>query len=159
MLVIELLADHPEAIPILKELFESDWEPYYGPNGVGDAESDLIASSNRYKLPIALIGIIDGKICGTAALKKESVTTYPDYYPWLAALLVDIEYRNKGIGGKLIAAIEELAKQLGYKQIFVGAGEKSGISLATLEKRNWQFVDKSEYFVSEVSIYMKSLGP
>jgi len=58
----------------------------------------------------------------------------------------------------LIAAIEELAKQGGYKQIFVGAEEKLGISLTALEKRNWQFVDKSEYFVSEVSIYMKSLG-
>jgi hypothetical protein len=29
--------------------------------------------------------------------------------------------------------------------------------LATLNKRNWELVDNSEYFVSEASIYKKSL--
>ena len=154
---IEFLADHPEAIPILKELFETEWEPYYGPKGPGDAKSDIIKSSNRHELPIALVGIIDGKICGTAALKMESVTTYPDFYPWLAALLVVPDYRNTGIGEKLIASIEALAKRLGYIKIYVGTGEKSGMSIATLNKRNWKYVNKNIYFAYETSIYMKSL--
>ncbi len=95
---IELLADNPEAIPILKELFESEWEPYYGEAGPGDAEKDIKGSNNRTELPIGLVAKFEGKICGTAALKKESVTTFPDFYPWLAALIVGPEYRKKGIG-------------------------------------------------------------
>jgi len=154
---IELLADHPEAISILKKLFESEWEPYYGASGPGDAETDLRKSANRTELPIAVVAMIDGNVCGTAALKMESVTTYPDYYPWLAGLLVAPEYRRQGIGEQLIIKIEELAKKLNYKEIYVGTGEKSGMSEVTLDKRNWEFIDKSEYFVSEASVYRKKL--
>lgn len=156
-LKIELLADHPEALPILKELFESEWEPYYGVAGPGDAETDIKNSANRTELPIAVVAILDGYICGTAALKMESVTTYPDYFPWLAGLLVAPAYRNRGIGEQLIVAIETLAKQLGYKEIYVGTGENSGMSEITLDKRNWKFIDKSDYFVSEASVYKKLL--
>ena len=156
-LKVELLADHPEALPILKELFESEWEPYYGAAGPGDAETDIKNSANRTELPIAVVAIVDGNICGTAALKMESVTTYPDYFPWLAALLVAPAYRRQGIGEQLIAKIENLAKQLGYKEIFVGTGKKSGMSEVTLDKRDWKFIDKSDYFVSEASVYKKKL--
>ena len=156
-LKIELLDDHPDALPMLKDLFESEWEPYYGAEGPGDAETDLKNSANRTKLPIALIALVDGNVCGTAALKMESVTSYPDYFPWLAGLLVAPEYRRQGIGEQLIAKIEKLAKQLGYKEIFVGTGEKSGMSEITLDKRDWKFIDKSDYFVSEASIYKKKL--
>ncbi len=156
-LKIELLDDHPDALPMLKDLFESEWEPYYGAEGPGDAETDLKNSANRTKLPIALVALVDGNVCGTAALKMESVTSYPDYFPWLAGLLVAPEYRRQGIGEQLIAKIEKLAKQLGYKEIFVGTGEKSGMSEITLDKRDWKFIDRSDYFVSEASIYKKKL--
>jgi len=156
-LKIELLADHPEALPTLMKLFESEWEPYYGVEGPGDAETDIKNSANRTELPIAVVAIVDGNICGTAALKMESVTSYPDYFPWLAGLLVPPEYRRQGIGEKLIAKIEGLAKQLGYNEIYVGTGEKSGMSEITLDKRNWKFIDKSDYFVSEASVYKKKL--
>jgi len=156
-LKIELLADHLDSIPMLKGLFESEWEPYYGVDGPGDAEADLKNSANRAKLPISIVAIVDGHVCGTAALKMESVTTYPDFFPWLAGLLVATEYRRKGIGGQLIAYIEVLAHALGYKEIYVGTGEKSGMSERTLDKLNWEFIGKSEYFLSETSVYRKKL--
>ena len=49
------------------------------------------------------------------------------------------------------------AKQLGYKKIYVGTGEKSGMSEITLEKRNWEFIDRSGYLVSEIAVYKKML--
>ncbi|MES9989737.1 MAG: GNAT family N-acetyltransferase [Candidatus Thiodiazotropha endolucinida] len=157
MLSIELLADHPEAIPILKDLFESEWEPYYGRSGPGDAEADLRRSANRSQLPIAVVAVENGTFCGTAALKMESVTTYQDYSPWLAALVVAPAYRNRGIGEQLIIKIEQLAKTLGYREIYVGTGKSSGMSEATLKKRGWKFLDKSDYFVSEVCVHVKIL--
>ncbi|MEW8314972.1 MAG: GNAT family N-acetyltransferase [Candidatus Thiodiazotropha endolucinida] len=154
---IELLADHPKAIPILKTLFESEWEPYYGETGPGDAESDLIQSANRNELPIAVVAIADGNVCGTAALKQTSVTTFQEYTPWLAALVVDNAYRNQGIGEQLVIRIEQLAKDLGYPEIYVGTGEKSGMSECLLERREWRFLDKSDFFISEARVYRKRL--
>ncbi|MFQ5469715.1 MAG: GNAT family N-acetyltransferase [Gammaproteobacteria bacterium] len=156
-LKIELLADHPEALPILKELFESEWGPYYGETGPGEAEVDLKESANRSVLPIAQVAVVEGNICGTAALKMSSVTIYPDYFPWLAGLLVDPAYRRQGIGERLISATENLAKQLGFEEIYIGTGEKSGVSETVLTTRKWELISKSEYFVSEVKVFKKSL--
>ena len=156
-LKIELLADHPETLPILKELFESEWKPYYGKEGPGNAEADLKNSANYTELPIAIVAFIDGNVCGTAALKMESITTYPDFFPWLAGLLVVPSYRRQEIGEQLIVRIEELARRLNFNEIYVGTGEKSGLSEITLDNRGWKFINKSNYFVSEASVYKKLL--
>jgi N-acetylglutamate synthase-like GNAT family acetyltransferase len=158
MLSIELLADHPEAIPILTQLFEAQWEPYYGSAGPGNALEDLMNSANRRHLPIAMVAIDDGAVCGTAALKNESVSNYPDLSPWLAALVVAPAYRNRGVGERLITRIEQLAEELGFREIYVGTGENSGMSQATLNRRGWKFLEKSDYFVSEVRVYQKRLS-
>ena len=154
-LEIKFLADYPQAIPILKDLFESEWEPYYGNNGPGDAESDLASSSNRTLLPIALIALKEGLVCGTAALKSQSVTVYPDLSPWLAALVVAPKFRKSGIGSKLIAEIESLAKTLGYVEIYVGVGEKSGLSEDTLLRSDWNFVSERDNYSSKVKVFRK----
>ncbi len=156
-LKIELLADHLPTLPMLKDLFETEWEPYYGTKGPGDAEADIRNSANRNELPIAVVALVDGNVCGTAALKMASVISYPNYFPWLAGLIVVPEYRRQGIGEQLIAKIENLARQFGYKEIFVGTGENSGMSEITLDKRGWKFIDKSDYFISEASVYKKKL--
>ena len=156
-LQIELLADHIEAIPTLKRWFELEWAPYYGPNGPGDAQKDIADSCNRDKLPVSLVAISDGKVCGTASLKTESVTTHKHLTPWLAALLVAPTFRRRGIANQLIAAVEEKARQLGFNSIYIGTGEGSGTPESSLRNRGWEFVEKVPYFVSEVSIFKKAL--
>lgn len=154
---IELLADHPQAIPILREWFEREWAPYYGPDGPGDANKDLQDSCNRDRLPVTLVALSNGEICGTTALKTESISTHKHLTPWLAALLVRTEFRRRGIAERLIAAIEEKARQLGFHHIYVGIGEGSGTPESALRKRGWEFVEKGPYFISEVSIFQKAL--
>ena len=155
-LQIELLADHPEAIPILKKWFEREWAQYYGPDGPGNTNKDLQDSCSRDELPIALVAISNGEVCGTAALKAESVSTHKHLTPWLAALFVAPEFRRRGIGEQLIAEIENKAEQLGFKYIYVGIGEGSGTPESSLRNRGWEFVEKGPYFVSEVSIFQKA---
>jgi predicted N-acetyltransferase YhbS len=156
-LEVELLADHQEALPCLREWFEREWAPYYGPDGPGDATTDLRESCNREELPIAVVAILGGEIVGTAALKAESVSTHKHLTPWLAALLVRPEFRRRGIAERLIAEIEKKAQELGFHSIYVGTGEGSGTPESPLRKRGWEFVEKGPYFVSEVSIFKKAL--
>jgi hypothetical protein len=59
ILHISHLADHPEAIPVIRRWFEVEWPAYYGPGGPGDAEQDLWAYSNRGQLPVGLIAFYD----------------------------------------------------------------------------------------------------
>ncbi len=154
---VELLVDHPEALPILKESFEREWVPYYGPDGPGDATTDLRKSCNRDELPIAVVAILNGEVVGTAALKAESVSTHKHLAPWLAALLVRLEFRRRGIAERLIEAVEKKAQELEFHSIYVGTGEGSGTPESSLRKRGWEFIEKEPYFVSEVSIFRKAL--
>lgn len=154
---IALLADHPEVLPALTDAFERAWAPYYGPEGPGSAEKDLVASCNRDRLPLAIVAFWEGTLCGTAALKAESVSTHTHLSPWLAALLVLPAYRRRGIGERLIAAVEDKATHLGYDTLYVGTGEGSGTPESVLRKRGWVFMEKRPYFVSEISIFHKRL--
>ena len=142
---------------MLKEWFEREWAQYYGPDGTGDANKDLYDSCNRDELPVALVAISDGEICGTAALKVESVSTHKHLSPWLAALFVIPRFRHHGIGERLIAAVEEKAEQLGFHRLYVGTSEGSGTPESLLRKRGWEFVEKGPYFVSEILIFQKAL--
>ena len=156
-LKIELLANYLDALPSLRDWFELEWAPYYGPDGPGDAARDLRESCNREKLPIALVAIFGGEVVGTASLKSESVSTHKHLTPWLAALFVRPEFRRRGIAERLITAIENKAQELGFHSIYVGTGEGSGTPESSLRKRGWEFIEKEPYFVSEVSIFRKAL--
>ncbi len=114
--MIELISDHLEVIPTLTDWYQSEWEPYYGKDGPGDARADLESRCNRDELPIGLVAIENNQVLGTAALDLD-VTT--DLTPSVVGLLVAPAYRHQGIATALLNAAEELARQLGYRRIFV----------------------------------------
>jgi GNAT superfamily N-acetyltransferase len=149
----ELLIDHPGAIPTLESWFREEWQPYYGPEGPGNARQDLQACCNRDTLPIGLIAIDKDVVCGTAALKTESVDTHRHLSPWLAALLVDPSKRGSGIGEMLIRAIEEKAFQLGFTVVYAGAGRA-----ATLFNRmGWLPAEQVVYYKQHITIFLREI--
>lgn len=54
---IGYLVDHPEALPTLEHLFQTEWAAYYGAAGPGNAHQDLAAYSNRGQLPVGLVRV------------------------------------------------------------------------------------------------------
>ena len=144
------LVDMPEALPTLAEWFVSEWEPWYGPAGEGDALADLAACRSGVAIPLCLVAVDDGdQVMGTASLKSESVGSEHYLGPWLAALLVKAELPGKGVGSALVAAIENEARRLGLSEIFCSADASAGI----LERRGWQSVAKTESLRGPISVY------
>lgn len=154
---IELLADHREALPRLHEWFATEWAPWYGPDGPGDAAADLADCCRRDGMPLAVVALRADEVLGTAALRAESVTTHPHLTPWLAALLVGPPHRRRGVAESLIAAIEDRARAQGFDRIHVGTGAGSGTPESALRRRGWAFVERAPYYVSTVSIFRKLL--
>lgn len=150
---IEYLADHLEAIPLLQEWFEEEWDSYYGPTGPGDAQSDLLSYANRVGLPVGVVAFHDNKVCGVAALKAESITTHSHLSPWVAAYLVSPSHRRKGIGTKILRAIEEVARKLGYSSVYCGTCTATHL----LERNGWQFIEQVTHNGEGVSIFQKAI--
>jgi GNAT superfamily N-acetyltransferase len=147
------LADYPEALPVVKAWFETEWPDYYGPAGPGDAEQDLLVYSSRGKLPVGLVAFYDDQLCGVAALKPESISTHTHLCPWAAAGLVLRRFRRKGIGASLVSALEDVARDLRHPTIYSGTSTAVGL----LTRNGWQLMERVRHNGEEVSIYHKAL--
>lgn len=113
---IELLADHAESIPMLAGWYVSEWGPYYGKNGPGDACADLESRCHRDEIPLGLVAIEDGAICGTAALDLDVATGLS---PSVVGLLVARPQRGRGVATAMLESAEALARRLGYSRLYI----------------------------------------
>jgi len=150
---IVYLADHPEALPALEKLLQTEWADYYGIGGPGNAGNDLRAYSNRDHLPVGLLACIGAQPCGMAALKEASLTTHRHFTPWIGGGIVLPRFRRQGIGTRLLLAVEELAQGFGFKEIYAATSTANSL----LVRNGWCLLDLASYNGEDVSIYKKML--
>ncbi|MEQ8353996.1 MAG: GNAT family N-acetyltransferase [Kiloniellaceae bacterium] len=151
---IRYLAEVPNAVARLAEIFVDEWEPYYGVEGPGDAERDIRACCRRGAVPIAVIAVDDGgDVIGTGALKAESLGSEPGQLPWIAGLVVEKNNRGKGVGTALVAALEDEARRLGFSSIYTSTDAADNI----LGKRGWRALKQVESLRGPVTVYRMDL--
>ena len=80
-----------------------------------------LREGSNYIPELALVAEADGRIVGHIMLTKTYITAVDSKFEelLLAPLSVALEYRNRGVGSKLVLESFELAKKLGYKAVFV----------------------------------------
>jgi len=150
-MMIELMSDHLELIPTLAEWYRSEWEPYYGKRGPGDARADLESRCNRDELPIGLVAIEDTQVFGTAALDFDVTTNLT---PSVVGLLVLPAYRRRGIATALLNAAEDLGRQLGYHRLYVSTTVLGDL----LNQLGWEVMGTVEFLNAEQgSVYVRDL--
>ena len=148
---IELLTDHTDAIATLADWYLSEWKPYYGAGGPGNARKDLVSRCNRGEIPIGLVAMEGEQVCGTIALDLD-VTTNLD--PSIVGLLVGHEYRRRGIATALLKSAEKLARDLDYDRLYVSTSILGGL----LERMGWRTMGDVEFLNAECGlIYMCDL--
>ena len=148
---IELLADHSESIPMLSDWYVSEWEPYYGVGGPGDAQVDLESRRNRDELPIGFVATEGGKVYGTAALDIDIATGLT---PSVVGLLVRPSWRGRGVATALLKSAESLGRRLGYSRLYVSTTVLSNL----LVRGGWYSVGEAEFVNEEQgSIYARDL--
>ena len=150
-MVIESLCDHAWAIPTLAKWYRSEWEPYYGVDGPGEAEADLVSRCNRDAIPYGLVAIENHRVVGTVALDVDVTTNLT---PSVVGLLVGSEYRRRGIATALLQATEDRAHQLGYQQLYVS----TTVLHSLLQRLGWRATADVEFLNNERgSIYVREL--
>ena len=148
---IELLAEHSESIPQLVDWYVSEWEPYYGADGPGDARADLRSRCNRDEIPICLVAVENGEILGTAAVDVDAAT---GLIPSVVGLLVKPSQRRRGIATALLKRAESLARKLGYSRLFVSTAILGDL----LARTGWHLQREVQFANDEPgNIYAKNL--
>ncbi len=111
-------------------------------------------AKSKDDLPVCLVAIDDASnVVGTAALKVESIPSHRRLSPWLAAVLVAPKHRRQGVGTALIAAIEDEARRLGFKRIYVATDTAIGI----IEGRGWVPIGDAPTLRGVVKVCTKEL--
>ena len=149
---VDFLADHPGFVPVLVRWFEAEWEPYYGDQGAGDAEADLRGSMNRDEIPLCLIALEGKNLLGTISLKPDSIS-HRELAPWGAALLVGPNARGRGVGTLLVAALEDHARRLGFRRLYMSTDAANAI----VEARGWRAIDTAASLRGQVTVYELAL--
>jgi len=132
---IVYLCDHPQhAETAAKWIFDEFID------GIKDRTYGQVVESwkisNKDKLPVRLVAVKDGRCLGAIAIVENDLRCR-DYTPWLASLYVDAAHRNKGIGRGLIERVKEIAREMGYKEIYLRTEHAGGY----YRKLGWQYVE------------------
>lgn len=141
-----MLKEHPKHIDTIIDWLNNEFGNDNSKNFYkGIIEHSLIDN----QLPITFIAIENGVLLGTVGIWRADLLSRQEIYPWLSALIVNPNFRKKGIGEKLQKYALDYCDSMGYSEVFLytdlaGYYEKSG----------WIAFDKAyEYSGNEVCIY------
>lgn len=96
-----------------------------------------------YTLPCSFIAFWNELPVGMISIKETDMLRRQDLSPWLSALYVSPDYREKGVGSELIRTVLNYCYSKGFKRIYLFIDSRF---MSSLEKfygtRGWIFLDE-----------------
>ena len=126
-MTIALLADHLDAIPVLAEWFAREWGDLDRANAVEGYAARLPSRANRDRLPLCLLGLLDGGPAATATLKFREIDYSPGADFWLGSVYVREDVRGRGHGREVVAAAEALAVEMRFTPLYLYTPHKEAL--------------------------------
>lgn len=117
---IVYLENYPKLIPILADWAYQEWSKYDPDFTMEKAINSFNSRLNHNKIPLTLVAVEGENPIGMISLKPTiSPKGYEDKQPWIGSLYVIPSKRGIGVGKKLMAAIKDVALNLGYNELFL----------------------------------------
>jgi len=151
---IDYLKNYPMLVKEIAACFYSEWHYLYPQRSLKDFEDSIIGRLRDDRIPLSLVAVQDDKFLGTISLKQYDMDTRKDLTPWLAGLYVKKEFRNQGLGKKLIEKLFKVANQLEIKKLYLFTPSARGY----YEKLGWRTVSEEEYQGANVTVMEKEVS-
>jgi GNAT superfamily N-acetyltransferase len=153
LLSISYLADLPGAADALIPGLLEQWR-HIAPELTAESRAaSFAAHRNRKTLPIAWVAHSAEELMGTAALRAHDLEGRDDLTPWLGGVYVRPEFRHRGIASALCRTVEEKARLLGYRQLFLFTLDQQ----ALYSRLGWQHQERVLWRGWESDIMSKDL--
>jgi GNAT superfamily N-acetyltransferase len=155
MLSIEYLADYPQYLPVVAEWVYTEWGHHNPALTLQDYDTAFRKHLVRSSIPLTMVALWDGLPAGTASIFIEDMDIHPELTPWLAAVYVSADYRNKGIGSKLVGAIEEIAGKMRIARLYLWTPDKEHF----YSHLGWSVLERPVHFNQPVALMTKAIVP
>ncbi len=155
MVSIAYLADYPQNLPTVANWVYTEWGHHNPAWTVQDYEAAFQKLLNRDTFPLTMIALWDGLPAGTASIFVQDMDIHPELSPWLAAVYVPADHRNKGIGSKLVGAIEKIAGSLRISRLYLWTPDKEHF----YSQLGWAVIERPLYLRQKVVLMTKAILP
>jgi predicted N-acetyltransferase YhbS len=152
---IEYLKEYSDWIPTIAEWFYREWGVFHPELDVTGIVERLGERCNTGRIPLSLVAVVQEEVIGTVSLKKYDMDTRMQYSPWLASLYVRKDYRNKGVGVRLIDAGLRKARTLGIKHLYLYTRLRKHADFYL--SRGWIHVETTDYRGGIVMVLLKKI--
>ncbi|MCG7346311.1 GNAT family N-acetyltransferase [Sporosarcina sp. ACRSL] len=122
---VDFLSNHPDKI---REVSEMIYKEFVVKTGSSMKFEDVVkhfSNTMDNGFPITLIAIEKGECLGTVSIFENDLKIRDMYKPWLASLYTKPEYRGRGVAQKLIDKTIEVAKELGFNELYLRTEDAS----------------------------------
>lgn len=151
---ISYLADYPAFIDVLAPWLYEHWRSCLTQDTLSERIEKLQRHLNRDKLPIAWVAHNDKDVFATAALRMHDLPGREDLTPWLGGVFVAAPFRNRGIGTRLCAAVENGARSLlGPRPLYLFTLDQQ----AWYERQGWARYEPAQWCGGTGDIMVKPL--
>lgn len=145
------LADQPQFLEPLAHWLHEEWGDLR-PGTVVDARiRQLEAQMRREALPITLVAHEGPVLLGSASLTPHDLPERGDLTPWLASVYVNPKQRERGIGTRLVHAVEALAAELGFETLHLFTFDRESFYL----RLRWSVLESGEHAGRPITIMQK----
>jgi len=147
--VVALLADHERLIAAVGEMRWQEWGQPPEPDDRVWWVNVTAREAGRDQLPITWVAIDQrGNAIGAVGLAPYDLEERQDRSPWLIGMIVRADRRGAGIGGRLVAQLENWAGAHGYTRVWVATG---GRAVDFYRKCGWGIYETIERAAGDVT--------
>ena len=100
------------------------------------------------QIPETFVAVEDGEPLGTASLVAHDLAERMDLSPWLAAVYVAPEFRNRGVGSALVQAVMDEALALGVEELYLFTPDK----MSFYGRLGWKVLELREHHGTDVTV-------